>query len=302
MTEFTEIPGAQAFSISPSERLQIDKESLRTQFLRPFPRIKPVSLLVWAVVLLVLAWAAVAVQPDMDQITRGKPPLVAVWDFVRGMFPAQYDYIDAIVAGISFSYPLALRYVVQTVQMALIGTLLGVLLSLPFGLLAARNTSPHPVVYQGTRLVLNAVRAVPELIWALVFVAAVGLGPFSGVLALAVAGIGSKGKLYAEAIEAIDPQQVMAVRATGAGRLQAFVYGVIPQALPLVLSYSLLSFEANVRAATILGYVGAGGIGLLLYQYIQLFQYTKLLGVVIITVISVTIIDRFSDFLRRKFI
>ncbi len=302
MTEFTEFPGAQGFSVPSSNKINLDKASLRTQFLRPIPRIKLTNVFVLVAVVLVLTWALLAVQPDMDQITRGKPPLVAVWDFVRGMFPAEYDYTAANLAGISVSYPLAVQYVIQTVQMALIGTLLGVLLSIPFGLLAARNTTPHPWIYQGTRFILNIVRAVPELIWALVFVAAVGLGPFSGVLALAIAGIGSKGKLYAEAIEAIDPQQVMAVRATGAGQLQGFVYGVIPQALPLVLSYSLLSFEANVRAATILGYVGAGGIGLLLYQYIQLFQYTKLLGVVIIIVISVTLIDRFSDFLRRKFI
>src|SRR5262249_7634297 len=141
-----------------------------------------------------------------------------------------------------------------------------------------------------------------ELIWALLFVSAVGLGPFPGVLALAVAGVGSKGKLYAEAIEAIDPQQLLAVRATGAQRLQVFVYAVIPPAPPFILSYSLLSFESNVRAATILGYVGAGGIGLLLYQYIQLFQFDRLLGVVIIIIVTVTVIDRLSDFLRRKFI
>ncbi len=206
------------------------------------------------------------------------------------------------ILGKTISLPLAFQYVAVTIQMAIIGTLLGALISVPFGLLAARNTSPHPVIYQITRLLLNTIRAVPSLIIGLIFVSAVGLGPFSGVLALALSGIGSKGKLYAEAIENIDPQQVLAVRATGAGRLQAFMHGVIPQALPLILSYSLLSFETNVRDATILGYVGAGGVGILIYQYIQLFQFDKLLGVVIIIVVTVTVIDRLSDFLRRKFI
>jgi phosphonate transport system permease protein len=238
----------------------------------------------------------------MTQITRGTPPLQAIFNFVAKMFPAAYEYKDTTFAGITISYPLAIKYVIETVQMALVGTLLGVLLSLPFGLLAARNTSPHPVIYQGARLILNMIRAIPELIIALIFVSAVGLGPFGGVLALAVAGVGSKGKLYAEAIEAIDPQQVLAIRATGAGRLHAFMYGVIPQALPLILSYSLLSFETNVRAATILGYVGAGGVGILIYQYTQLFQFDHLMGVVIIIVVTVTAIDRVSDFLRRKFI
>ena len=253
-----------------------------------------------------LIWASIAVQPDMAQITRGKPPLVALWDFVIKMFPPKYDYTtvkDSLnIAGHVIAYPLALLYIVQTVQMALVGTILSVILSIPMGLLAARNTSPHPTIYQSIRLVLNAIRAIPSLIWALIFVSAVGLGPFSGVLALAVAGVGSKGKLYAEAIESIDPQQVLAVRATGAGRLLVFVYGVIPQAVPVILSYSLLSFESNVRDATILGYVGAGGIGLLIYQYISLFQFDRLMGVVIFIVVTVTVIDRISDFLRRKFI
>ena len=277
-------------------------EVLREHYLRSLPTFNIRSILIILVVLIILGWALSGTQPDMTQITRGVPPLQAIWNFVAKMFPADYEYKDATIAGLTFSYPLALKYVIETVQMALVGTLLGVILSLPFGLLAARNTSPHPIIYQGSRLLLNLIRAIPELIIALIFVSAVGLGPFSGVLALAVAGIGSKGKLYAEAIEAIDPQQVLAIRATGSGRLHAFMYGVIPQALPLMMSYSLLSFESNVRAATILGYVGAGGVGILIYQYTQLFQFDRLLGVVIIIVVTVTVIDRVSDFLRRKFI
>jgi phosphonate transport system permease protein len=128
------------------------------------------------------------------------------------------------------------------------------------------------------------------------------LGPFTGVLALAFASVGSLSRVYAEAIEQIDPQQVMALRASGAGSIQTFIYAVIPQALPLLISYSIVYFESNVRHATILGYVGAGGVGYKLFEYIGTSAYTKLLGTAIILVVAVTIIDRFSNALRKRFI
>ncbi len=198
--------------------------------------------------------------------------------------------------------PGILPFVVETLQMAIVGTLLALIMAIPFGLLAARNTSPHPVVYQVTRLVMNANRAVPELIFALIFVAAVGLGPFTGVLALGIASMGSLGRLYSEAIEQIDPQQVLAVRATGAKPMQVFAFSVVPQVLPLMASYSLSYFEHNVRAATILGVVGAGGVGLRLNQYIGLFQFRELMGAVLVLVIAVTIIDRLSARVRAQLI
>jgi phosphonate transport system permease protein len=198
--------------------------------------------------------------------------------------------------------PGILPFVVETLQMAIVGTLLAVVLAIPFGLLGARNTSPNSAIYQGTRFVMNANRAIPELIFALIFVAAVGLGPFTGVLALAIASMGSLGRLYSEAIEQIDPQQVMAVRATGAKRLHVFGFAVVPQVLPLVASYSLVYFEHNVRAATILGIVGAGGVGLALQKYIGLFEFRELMGAVIVLIVAVTIIDRISARIRAKLI
>ena len=296
---------------------------IRERLLMPLPRIGITSVLIAVLTIGVLWWAASGVQPDWDQINRGKTPIAAIADFVGNLFPPRWEMLNVHIGTdatgaitvqqdtdlqkeadltYQFQYPLVLKFIVETIQMALIGTIVGVFLSFPFALLAARNTAPSPVIYYVTRLILNAIRSVPEIVWALIFVAAVGLGPFSGVLALAIAGIGSKGKLYAEAIEAIDPQQVMAVRATGAGRMQVFAYGVVPQALPLVLSYTLLSFEANVRAATILGVVGAGGIGFLLTKYLNLFQFKELMGTVIFLVVAVTAIDRLSDYMRKKFI
>jgi phosphonate transport system permease protein len=301
----------------------IDPAVIKKQLLRPLPAFRLGSVALTIITIVVIVWAATGVQPDWDQINRGKTPWAAIADFVGGLFPPKWEILSVSIGtndkgvfevrqdsagqvdpkvNYQFQYPLVVKYIIETVQMALIGTLVGIFLSFPFGLLAARNTAPTPLIYYITRLFLNIIRSVPEIVWALVFVAAVGLGPFSGVMALAVAGIGSKGKLYAEAIEAIDPQQVMAVRATGAARLQVFAYGVVPQALPLVLSYSLLSFESNVRAASILGLVGAGGIGFLLTKYLALFQYQELMGTVILLVVAVTVIDRVSDYLRKKFI
>jgi phosphonate transport system permease protein len=207
-----------------------------------------------------------------------------------------------MVGELSIQLPEIIFAIIETIQMAIIGSSLSVFLSMPFGLLAARNTSPHPSIYQTTRFVLNMIRAVPEIIFALIFVSAVGLGPFSGVLALAVGSIGFLGKLYAESIEAIDPQQVLAVRATGSHPLQIFRYGVAPQALPLVASYSLYVFEHNVRSASILGLVGAGGVGFVITKYIALFQFRHLLGALILIILMVTIVDRISDRLRKTLI
>jgi phosphonate transport system permease protein len=198
--------------------------------------------------------------------------------------------------------PGILPYVVETIQMAIVGTLLSMILAIPFSLLAARNTTPHPLVYQAVRLVMNMNRAVPELIFALIFVAAVGLGPFTGVLALAIAATGSLSRLYSEAIEQINPQQVLAVRATGANPLHVFTFSVVPQVLPLIATYSLSYFEHNVRAASILGVVGAGGVGLRLSQYIGLFQFRELMGAVLVLVIAVTILDRISARVRARLI
>lgn len=167
---------------------------------------------------------------------------------------------------------------------------------------AARNVSPHPAIYQVVRLFLNFMRSIPELVYALLFVAAVGLGPFTGVMALAFGSVGSLARVFSKAIEQIDPAQVNAVRATGASGLQTFVYAVIPQAVPLFISYSIIYFEGNVRHATILGYVGAGGVGFLLFKYTGTSDYAKVLGAALILVIAVTIIDRFSNWVRLRFI
>ncbi|MEI6776342.1 MAG: phosphonate ABC transporter, permease protein PhnE [Chloroflexales bacterium] len=282
----------------------------REQLITPWPQIGVRQIIIAVVLIMVVGWALNGSKANPASLVEGVPHIA---DFVTRLFPPKWDMqptplaVPAPLQGalgdhLTITIPLVLPYIVETLQMAIVGTIVGVLLSLPLGLLAARNISPHPAVYQATRFILNVNRAIPEIIFALIFVAAVGLGPFGGVLALGVGAVGSLAKLYAESIEQIDPQQVLAVRATGAGSMQTFIYGVVPQAMPLIATYSLLNFEHNVRSATILGLVGAGGIGFILQKYISLFQYRNLMSTLIIIIVMVTAIDRMSDYLRKKLI
>ena len=149
---------------------------------------------------------------------------------------------------------------------------------------------------------MDAARAINEMVFAMLFVVAVGLGPFAGVLALFVHTTGILSKLFSEAVEAIDPQPVEGIRATGAHVLEEIVYGVLPQVMPLWISYALYRFESNVRSATVVGMVGAGGIGVILWEVIRGFQYAETCAVLIMVVITVTVIDLVSSRLRRKFI
>ena len=292
-------------------------DALRERLLSPWPRLSLSGVTALVVMLVAYAWGLDGSQANPGELVKGAP---YVWRFIVRLMPPAWKtdpvslatpvfglpfgvVVPSLGSGaLVFPMPEIVGAIAETVQMALIGTTVAVVISLPFGLLAARNTSPHPYVYLATRLLLNANRAIPEIIFALVFVAAVGLGPFSGVAALSVGAVGFMGKLYAEAIEAIDSQQVQAVAATGANRLQVFAYGVAPQALPLVASYSLLLFESNVRHATILGIVGAGGVGFVLSKYMALFQYQYLMGALLLIIPTVTVIDRLSDALRRRLI
>jgi phosphonate transport system permease protein len=149
---------------------------------------------------------------------------------------------------------------------------------------------------------MDACRAINEMVFALLFIVAVGLGPFAGVMALFVHTTGTLAKLFSEAVEAIDPRPVEGIRATGAHSLVEIVYGVIPQVLPLWLSFTLYRFESNVRSASVVGMVGAGGIGVVLFEVIRGFQYAQTCAVLIILVVSVSLIDLLSARLRKRFI
>jgi phosphonate transport system permease protein len=187
---------------------------------------------------------------------------------------------------------------VETVQIAVWGTALAVVFGVPFAILSSANVCPQWIV-QPVRRLMYAFRAINEIVFALLFVVAVGLGPLAGVLALAVHNIGIVAKLFSEAVEAIDPRPVEGIRATGATRLQEVVHGVIPQVMPLWSSFTLYRFETNVRSATVLGIVGAGGIGQPLFENIRSFQYGETAAIMIIIVITVSLIDILSAQLRK---
>ncbi len=186
-----------------------------------------------------------------------------------------------------------------TIQIALWGTAIAVLIAVPLGLLGARNVTP-PYVQLPIRRLMDVLRSVPDLVIGTIFVVAVGLGPFAGVMALALNTGGVLGKLFSEAVESIDKGPVEGVRATGAAPLQEVVWGVIPQVAPLWTSYALYRFESNSRAATVLGLIGAGGIGQILFDSLNSFSYSRVAAIAIVIVIAVTLIDLLSQTIRAR--
>ena len=149
---------------------------------------------------------------------------------------------------------------------------------------------------------MDLLRSVNEMVFAMLFIAAVGLGPFAGVLALSLHTLGTLSKLFSEAVEAIDPQPVEGIRATGAMPIEEITYGIIPQVIPLWISYSLYRFEANVRSASVIGMVGAGGIGMLLWDAIRSFDYAKTAAIILVIVVVVSVLDFASSRVRRLYI
>jgi phosphonate ABC transporter permease subunit PhnE len=186
-----------------------------------------------------------------------------------------------------------------TIQIALWGTFIAVGLAIPLGLLAAKNVSP-PWVQQPVRRVLDLLRAVPDLVIGTMFIVAVGLGPFAGVMALAINTGGVLGKLFSEAVESIDPQPVEGVRAVGAAPILQVIWGILPQVGPLWTSYALYRFESNARSATVLGLIGAGGIGQLLFDSLNAFKYSETAAIIVVIVAAVSLIDLLSQALRTR--
>ena len=186
----------------------------------------------------------------------------------------------------------------ETVQMALAGTFLALLAALPLGFLAARNTTPHPIVYYAVRGALNLVRTIPDLALGLLFVAAVGLGAFAGTLALGIHTATVLGKLLSESAENIDEGVVDAIRATGAGYVQVLSFAVLPQILPDLISFTLYRLETNIRAASVLGLIGAGGIGYLMNASFRTFQYQEAAAIVLVLIGLVMLVDYLSSRLR----
>ena len=248
-------------------------------------RTSTVALVLWGVLAAVLAgsWRGADMRP-LD-LLRDSTNMA---QYASGFFPPDFHEWRSDLAEL-----------VVTLEIALWGTALAVVGSVPLALLAAANLTPW-WVHQPVRRLLDACRSINEMVFALLFVVAVGLGPFAGVLALWVHTTGVLAKLFSEAVEAIDPHPVEGIRATGAHPVLEVLYGVIPQVLPLWVSYALYRFEANVRSASVVGMVGAGGIGMVLWDVIRGFEYARTAAVLIVLVLSVSLIDLASAQIRRR--
>jgi phosphonate transport system permease protein len=190
----------------------------------------------------------------------------------------------------------------ETLAMAIIGTTIGVVIAAPCCALAARNLTPSPLLYGPIRWLLNALRGIDSFVFALLFVAAVGLGPFAGVLGVGLHSAGTIAKLWSEAIEAVEPGPLEAAALTGANRVKVISYALLPDVLPNLSSIALYVWEFNVRASTVLGVVGAGGIGQELKNSVDLLDFARLLTIILIILVMVTAIDQLSAWLRRRLV
>jgi phosphonate transport system permease protein len=237
-------------------------------------------------------------------------PIIAICFFYVGMLDRQRllegipSILSLMAEGMPPNFSEAASWIkplLDTLAMSIAGTAIAVGLSIPLAFLAARNTSPHPVVYQITRGVFNGLRSVPELIMGIIFVAAVGFGALPGVLALGLHSVGMVGKFFAETVEHVAEEPVEAVKAVGARPLQVIVHGVLPQVFSQMADVSLYRWEYNFRASTVMGMVGAGGIGFELMSSLRLMQYQQVSAILIVILVTVTLVDSFGAYLRRRF-
>ena len=235
-------------------------------------------------------------------------------------FPRLGDYINQILPSLEtpsllldaksegsiaywyFNLPNYLKLLFETFNMALLATIIGSSIALILSFLAAKNTAPNLLTYFITRRVLEFFRGVPEIIFAILFVWALGVGPIAGIIAMIIHTTGALGKLFSEVHENSDDKPIEALKSSGGNWLSEMKFGLIPQVLPNLISYILLRFEINIRASTILGFVGAGGIGQELYLVINFNYYEEVSAIILLIIFTVISIDLFSGYLRKNII
>ncbi|MGN6233243.1 MAG: phosphonate ABC transporter, permease protein PhnE [Trinickia sp.] len=249
----------------------------------PLRRAMTAGIVLIVAALFIQAWIVVQARPQ-DLVTG----VHGMADIISRSLPPAFDQFEP-----------TLMPVLETIDLAIFGTVVGVVLAFPLSMLAAKNMTPGKPFYYAARAVIGLTRSVPDLVWALLFVTAVGLGPFPGALALGVHSVGMLGRLFAEVIEDMDMGPVEALTLTGASRLQVFTHAVVPGVLPSLLGIALYRFDENLRSSLVLGFVGAGGIGFLLLTAMNLFQYKTVAFLLIVTFVLVTCAERMSAALRR---
>ncbi|SES30575.1 phosphonate ABC transporter, permease protein PhnE [Salipaludibacillus aurantiacus] len=231
--------------------------------------------------------SAYQTQAFPDRVIEGLP--IMFYFVVEDLWPPNWGYLPRVAMSL-----------LETWNMALFSTTLAAVAALPLSFLAASNINKNPLFYQAIRNAFNLLRTIPEIILAVVFVALVSIGAVSGILALTVFSLGILAKLISETIEAIDPGPLEAVRASGGNVFQVITYGVMPQILPQFASYTLYVLEINVKASVVLGFVGAGGIGIILRQQLNMFNYDNVATIIFMTFLTITIIDLVSNRVRER--
>lgn len=237
---------------------------------------------------MLVVWAADGADVSLANIFGGLPNII---EYLGRMIPPSGSILASIWS------PL-----IETFQIAVVAIILTTIFALPASFMAAKNVMPIGVVYQVMRTVLGILRGIPPLLYAIIFVAMVGLGPFAGVLALVAHSIGAMGRFIAEAIENINPEIPNAAKATGANKLKIIIYAIVPEVRVLIFGYILYYFEYNVRTSTVLGLVGAGGIGFLLMTYLHLFQYPQVATILLVIVAVITVMDKGSAMVRERLV
>lgn len=236
----------------------------------------------------IVAWAIEGAEVSIANIVTGVPNIL---DYLGRMIPPSGGILTTL------GQPLA-----ETFQIAIMAIIFSSIIALPFSFLAAINIMPNGVIYQTARGILGILRGIPPLLYALLFVSMVGLGPFAGVLALSFHCIGALGRFFSEAIENINPEVIDVAKASGANKVKTIIHAVIPELGALILGYILYYFEYNVRTSTVLGLVGAGGIGLPLMISIHLFKYGEVATILLVIIAIIVIMDRLSVMARTRLI
>lgn len=264
---------------------------MSVEALRPQPRFEHPSAIAYVLWLLALAfvlWSFANTGLSLDRLARGLPSMAGV---LERMFPPNLERLHAILASL-----------LVTFQMAVAGCVLGLILSFPLAILAADGVSPHPLVRAASRGLIAVFRTVPDLVWALFFVIAVGLGPAAGVLAIMVDTIGYAGRFFAEAMEETDKGPREALAALGARRMGTIMSAIVPNALPSFIATALFCVEKATRASVVLGLVGAGGIGIELKVAFDLFDYATACTIILVVLALVIAVEQAGAMLRRRII
>lgn len=295
-------------ALSPAiEQFEINYAAARKSALRT----SRLSIILFAACFLGASWIGGFF--DMTDVTLPDGTRVSMWKIWAGL-PRLGEYLHKTlpvlhwetlgtdIANWFWRWKVWLELLIETILIAYMATFLGVIGAFLLSFPASRNLAPNDFVLNATRRYLEIVRTVPELVWALIFVFCFGVGPLAGVLAIGLHATGALGKLYSEANENADMRQVEGIKASGGSWFDQVRYGIVPQVVPNIISYTLLRFEINVRASSIIGFVGAGGLGQEIRVAMSLQEYTDLSALFLIIFVTVVLIDTISEKVRHRII